>query len=108
MKSRRSALRFVCNEYPMFFRTAYRDGDGHLHNISTGGCVFTTKDSEIEPGDILLVRVQLESGDEFFEARSEVVRVDSSAVAVKFILVEPEAQTRLRHFFRQKLRDNSL
>ncbi len=107
MRSRRSALRFTCNGYPMLFKTAYEDGAGQLQNISTDGCVFNVQDSGVEPGDILLVQVQLGSADEVFEARSEVVRADSSAVAVKFILAEPEAQSRLRHFFRQRLRENS-
>lgn len=101
MKSKRSALRYGCENELISLKNAYDEGEAQLANISTDGCAFLKASLALEVGEKILVSMVL--GDNYkFEARAVVVRMDQLCTAVQFDLVEPKCQSRLRQHFRKK------
>jgi hypothetical protein len=103
MKSKRSALRYRCNNQLITVKAAYQDGEARLIDISTDGCAFCESTVAVEIDERVLVSILV--GDAYtFEARAIVVRKDENCTAVQFDLVEPESQNELRRHFSKTLR----
>ena len=103
-QSKRSAFRFRCSKEPVTYRTAYEDGEALLKNISTDGCALEWATNPPEDDEKILLIIELEGEDAVVEIQARVVRVDDKDFAVKFMLVEPDAKTRIRNYFSRKSR----
>lgn len=103
-KSRRSAFRFRCSKEPVTYRTAYEDGEALLTNISTEGCALEWATNPPRLNEKMLVRIDLENEEAVVEIKAEVVRVEGTDFAVKFLLIEPETKSLIRTYFSRKLR----
>ncbi len=103
-QSKRSAFRFRCSKEPVTYRTAYEDGEALLKNISTDGCALEWATNPPEIDEKILLIIELEGEDTVVEIQARVVRVEDKDFAVKFMLIEPEARTRIRSYFSRKSR----
>lgn len=105
MKSKRCALRFICWDQSVNYKTAYEDGEAQLLNISTSGCAFVLPTLPLSVGEKLLVSLELPDENTIFQAQGSVVRVENEGcVAISFTLVEPEDQALMRNYFSQLMR----
>lgn len=102
--SKRAALRFRCSKEPVFYRTAYEDGEGLLTNISTDGCAVEWATSPPEIAEKILLSIDLDGEDKKIEVQAYVVRVEGNDFAVQFSLVEQETKSLIRKYFAGKLR----
>lgn len=104
MASKRLSFRFLCKQYPVKYKTAYLDGEGKLHNISTGGCAFFDLTQPLDVDEKILISIDLGATNTTFEAQGRVVRFEGGMVAVQYILIEPESERLIRDYFSSKLR----
>jgi hypothetical protein len=102
--SERSAFRFRCSKEPVTYRTAYDEGEALLKNISTSGCALEWATNPPEADEKILLSIELEGEDSAVEIQARVVRVEDKDFAVKFLLIEPSAKTRIRSYFSRKSR----
>ncbi|TKB28569.1 PilZ domain-containing protein [Desulfopila sp. IMCC35006] len=102
MKSKRHDLRFLAGHHPVSYKTADDAGEALLVDISAGGCAFKQLSLPLAMHEKILVSIALPSESYVFQARGMVMRVeDDGRTAIKFTLVEPEDQTKIRmHFAR--------
>ncbi len=103
-QSKRSAFRFRCSKEPVTYRTTYEDGEALLKNISTDGCALEWATNPPEVDEKILLIIELEGEDTVVEIQARVVRVEDKDFAVKFMLIEPDAKTRIRNYFSRKSR----
>ncbi len=103
-QSKRSAFRFRCSKEPVTYRTAYEDGEALLKNISTDGCALEWATNPPELDEKILLIIELEGEETVVEIQARVVRVEEKDFAVKFMLIEPAAKTRIRNYFSRKAR----
>jgi hypothetical protein len=103
-QSKRSAYRFRCSKEPVTYRTAYEDGEALLKNISTDGCALEWATNPPDVDDKILLIIELVGEDTVVEIQARVVRVEDKDFAVKFILIEPAAKSRIRTYFSRKSR----
>lgn len=104
MSSKRSHLRFNCNDHPVRYRTAYSEGNGRLLNVSTNGCAFRGATEPVDLDETVLISIALEGTDKVFEARGQVVRQENEMVAVQYLVVEHESKSLVRNYFTARLR----
>ncbi|MCP3889072.1 MAG: PilZ domain-containing protein [Desulfobulbaceae bacterium] len=105
MKSKRLAFRFCCDHYPIQYKTAYGEGEAALLDISVNGCAFEKVTEPLGMDEKVLLIVKLDEDNILFEAQAEVIRADNGVIAVRYLLVEPEAQILVRNFFSKRLRE---
>ena len=103
-QSKRSAFRFRCSKEPVTYLTAYDEGEALLKNISTEGCALEWATNPPEADEKILLSIELEGEDSAVEVQARVVRVEDKDFAVKFLLIEPSAKTRIRSYFSRKSR----
>jgi len=104
--SKRSAFRFRCSKEPVTYRTEYEEGEALLTDISTEGCALEWATKIPELHEKMLICIDLEDEGKGVEIKVEVVRVEGSDFAVKFLLIEPSDRTLIRNYFSRKLRGN--
>lgn len=75
-----------------------------LRNISTDGCALEWATNPPEVDEKILLIIELEGEDAVVEIQARVVRVEDKDFAVKFMLIEPDAKTRIRTYFSRKSR----
>lgn len=102
--SKRGAFRFRCSKEPVFYRSAYEEGEGLLTNISTDGCAVEWSTNPPELGEKILLSIELDGEASAVEAQARVVRVEGNDFAVRFTLIEPHAKGLIRKYFSGKLR----
>lgn len=102
--SKRSAFRFRCSKEPVTYRTAYDEGEALLKNISTEGCALEWATNPPEADEKILLSIELQGEDSAVEIQAWVLRVEDKDFAVKFLLIEPDAKTRIRRYFSRKSR----
>ncbi|NNF45642.1 MAG: PilZ domain-containing protein, partial [Desulfofustis sp.] len=86
------------------YRTAYEDGKALLKNVSTDGCALEWATNPPEVDEKILLIIELEGEDTVVEIQARVMRVEDKDFAVKFMLIEPAAKTRIRNYFSRKSR----
>ncbi len=102
-KSKRSAFRFRCSKEPVTYRTAYEDGEALLKNISTEGCALEWATIPPELYEKILLSIELEGEGTVVQIQAQVVRVEGSDFAVKYLLMEPATKNMIRKYFSIKL-----
>ncbi len=95
-------MRFLAGHHPVSYKTAYDAGEALLIDISAGGCAFKQPSFPLAMHEKVLVSIALPSESYVFQARGMVMRIDDDGLtAIKFTLVEPEDQAKVRiHFAR--------
>lgn len=92
----------------MSYKTAYDAGEALLIDISAGGCAFEQLSLSLAMHEKVLVSIVLPTESYIFQARGMVVRVDDNGrTAIKFTVVEPDDQAKIRIHF-SRLRSKTL
>jgi hypothetical protein len=105
MKSKRCALRFLCGNQLVRYKTAYNAGEAQLQNISTAGCAFAELSLPLMLDEKILISIELPDADRVFQAQGVVVRVEKErCTAIHFTLLEPEDQSLVRNHFTKLMR----
>jgi len=100
-KSKRQAFRFRCSREPVFYRTAYEEGEALLKNISSEGCALEWSTNPPERGEKILLRLEF-FDSEIIEIQAQVVRVEENDFAVKFLIIEASAKRAIRNYFAKR------
>ena len=94
--SRRDALRFrFKEEFWVSYKTAYKDGDALLEDISTGGCAVRKASVPIAVDEKILFSFVVNNLDEPLEIRGVCIRLDGDGFAVKFLGLDGRAENRI-------------
>ena len=104
-KSKRNSLRFLCDGRIITYKTAYDEGQACLLNICSGGCACGSASPVPSVQEKVLISITLEDEEDVVEAKAVVVRAVDNQFYLKFILIEPSTQNRIRTYFSWKARN---
>ena len=104
VSSKRSALRFAGFDRPLTFKTDYEDGVARLVNISTNGCAIGNCSLELEPGEKILLAIELDSPSAPLSIRALVVRAHDGQYGLEFHYLDEAVKKRLFRFFAKETR----
>lgn len=104
ISSKRSALRFSAFERHVSFKTEYEDGTARLVNISTGGCAIIHSSLELEPGEKILLAIELDSPTAPLSIRALVLRSDGDQYGLEFQYLDEAIKKRIFRYFAKENR----
>ena len=94
--SKRNSLRFhFKEELQVSYKTAYKDGEALLVNISTGGCVVKKASIPVEVDEKILFCFAIQSLPKPLEIQAVCVRLDGDSFAAKFVGVDGGNESRV-------------
>ncbi len=94
--SKRESLRFrFKKEFLVSYKTAYKDGEASLVNVSTGGCAVQKPSISVAVGEKILFRFDIQSLDQPLEIQAACVRLDDDGFAVKFLGIDGADENRI-------------
>lgn len=105
--SKRGALRFrFKEEFQVSYKTAYKDGEALLVDVSTGGCAVRKPSEPVSVDEKILLSFIIQNLDEPLEIQSTCVRLDSDGFAVRFLGVDREEENRIVKLLAAECRAN--
>lgn len=104
MSSKRSALRYKCENETVLIRTAYDDGEAKLINVSTSGCAISSPSVQLALHDKVLL-VFSAKNEESIQIQARIIRIDANEIGAEFTIIEPESADLLRSHFSLKQRE---
>ena len=105
--SKRSSLRFHFKEKLLVtYKTAYKDGEALLVDISTSGCFIQEANVPVEIGEKILISFSIRDLDEPLEIQAVCARLDGDSFAVRFLGIDVEERNRLVKLLAAQARAN--
>ncbi len=105
--SKRSSLRFHFKEKLLVsYKTAYKDGEAFLVDISTSGCFVHGASVPVEVGEKILISVSIRNLDEPLEIQAVCARLDGDGFAVRFLGIDVAEENRLVKLLAAQARAN--